>query len=447
MSNQTVNDGLETGQTADGQDRNTFEQILADADKQIDAEQYENALQILHYGLRQPDFDVRVYEKCAFVLRMSGQYTAAELFEAVVADRDNPEPLFRLGYQLVQDGLYGPALGPLSRCVKLAPESSAANYEFAYALMKEFYNEAALHYFAKAYEQEQAMSILFYMAQLLIFLGRSGEAWLFMQKLEEQVKEAGEGEPQLAYLKGMLRRYRAHQPQTIRDWHFVQYGSLLLRTYEEDDPEPPNPANGRYTLVNFGYPQVAAVLAALQAILGRIDLFPPYKYIAAAGEASAPIAHALGQLLTVPVKPLAEGLSSGQNGIVITSFSDELQGIAEHVWDRKDVLLFSFALSWTHDQNVLPEVVGYLAQMPRLPWQERVVLNESGEPVLVAADERPAEAIAGDILHCVAQVDADWVKRVCDFYGKRKSDIIAGKRIEVPRKRFFTHSALGGARY
>ncbi|MFC4766338.1 tetratricopeptide repeat protein [Effusibacillus consociatus] len=426
---------------------NVVHQILADAEEQIAADNYERAMEILHFALRRPEFDVRVYEKFAFVLRMSGKHEAAGLFEAVVADTEDAEAYFRLGYQLVQEGMYGSALGPLSRCVQLVPDAAAANYEFAFALMKEFYNEEALHFFMKAYEQEQAMSMTFYIAQLLIFLGRSGEATLFVSKLEEQVKESGEGEMQLEYTKGMLRRYRAHKAETIRDWHFVQYGTLLLRTFEEDYPDEPNHSNGRFTFVNFSYEQVASVLAALQTTIGTIDVFPKYEYVAAAGKASEPLAHAFGRMLMLPVKPLADGLASGQKGIVITSFSDELQEIGADVWERGDVLLFSFALSWTQETNTLPEVIGYLAQAARLPWQERLEFSEDGEPSVIPPDDRPAEEIARGILDRVLHTDMQWVGRIHDYYKERKAEIVAGSQIDVPRKKFFVHSALGGARY
>lgn len=430
------------------EETNVIERILTDAEAHIDEERYENAFETLHYALRRPEFDLRVYQKCAFVLRMLGRHEAAELYERIVSDQEDPEAYFRLGYHLVQEEAFGSALGPLSRCVKLAPDAAAANYEFAYALMKEFYNEEALHFFGKAYEQEQAMSITFYIAQLLIFLGRSGEASIFVNKLEEQVQsENGEGEMQLAYLKDMLRRYRAYKPQTVRDWQFVQYGTLLLRIFEEDYPEEENHSNGRFTLVNFGYQQAANVLAAFQTTIGPLSVFPEYRYVAPAGEISAPLAYALGKMLMLPVKTLEEGLSSDEKGIVISSFSDELHEIGGEVWQRDDVLLFSFALSWTHESNVLPEVIGYLAQAPRLPWQTRVEMNEQGEPEIMPADERPAEEIARNILDRVIHTDMHWVGRIHDYYKARQADILAGNQVDVPRKKFFVHSAQGGARY
>jgi tetratricopeptide (TPR) repeat protein len=443
MDNDTSSEVLATGSAT-----NEIERILADVEKEIDADHYERAMEILHYALRRPEFDLRVYEKAAFVLRMNGNHEAAELFEKVLEDPQDPEGYFRLGYQLVQEGVYGSALGPLSRCAQLAPDAPAAKYEFAYALMKEFYNEEALHFFIKAYEQEQAVSMLFYITQLLIFLGKSGEAALFARRLEEQVKESGEGEQQLDYIKGMLRRYRTHKAANIRDWHFVQYGTLLLRMFEEDEPEAaPNSSNGRYVIVNFSYDQVAAVLAAFQSAIDTIGVFPQYGYIAAAGEASEPIAVALGNMLALPVTSLTAGLSSGQKGIVIASFSDELAGIAADVWERDDILLFSFALSWTQESSVLPEAIGYLAQYPRLPWQERVVLGEDGQPVVVPKDERTAEDIAVHILDRVPHCDRKWISKLCDYYKERREEILAGSQIDVPRKKFFLHSALGGARY
>lgn len=429
-------------------EESVIEQILRDADAHIDAERYEDAFEVLHYALRRPEFDIRIYQRFAFVMRMIGRYEAAELYERIVTNPEDAEAYFHLGHQLVQEEAFGSALGPLSRCVQLAPEAAAANYEFAYALMKEFYHEEALHFFGKAFEQEQAMSITFYIAQLLIFLGRSGEAAIFVNKLEEQVQaENGEGGMQLAYLKDILRRYRSYKPETIRDWHFVQYGTILLRTFEEDYPQEDNHSNGRYTLVNFGYQQVANVLAVFQTTIGPLSLFPEYQYVAAAGETSGPLAHALGKMLMLPVKSLAEGLSSGQKGIVIASFSDELQEIADAVWQRDDVLLFSFALSWTREVNVLPEVIGYFAQVPRLPWQSRAELNEHGEPEILPSDERPVEEIARDILDRVIYADMQWVGRIHDYYKARQDDLVAGDQIEVPRKKFFVHSALGGARY
>ncbi|GAX90688.1 tetratricopeptide repeat protein [Effusibacillus lacus] len=424
-----------------------IQQILDSADEHMDADNYDKALETLQYALRRPEFDIRVYQKAAFVLRMLGRQEAAELFEGVVADPEDPNPCFQLGYQLVQEGLFGSALGPLSRCVRLAPDAAAANYEFAYALMKEFYNEEALHFFARAYEQEQAMSITFYMAQLLLFLGHKEEAASFASKLEEQVRESGEGQAQLDYLRGMFQRASSFPPHNLRDWHFVQYGGLLLRLFEEDHPGEPNESNGRYTFVNFGYDQTAAVLGALQAVVQQTPVFQKYEFAAPAGETSAPLAHALSGMFEIPVLSLEEGLAANKRGIVITAFSDELDPIAADVWDRKDILLFSFAFSWTRESNILPEAIGYLAQGARLPWQARYEAGENGEPVLVEADNRSAGAIAQSILDRLSHIDREWLTELRRYYAGRQFQLVAGNRIEVPRKKFFVHSALGGGRF
>lgn len=443
MSNSNGNEDV--NQTAE---TNVLEQILNDAEQHIENEQYENALSILHHALRRPEFDIRIYQKCAFVLRMMGRHEAAELYEKVVAEQDNPETYFNLGFELVKEEAFSSALGPLLRCVNLAPEASAANYEFAYALMKEFYHEEALYYFNKALEKEDAMSIVFYMAQILIFLGRTGEASVFVRKLEDQVKESdGEGEAQLTYIKDMLRRCRNFKPETIRDWHFVQYGTLLLRSFEEDYSEEENLSNGRFTLVNFSYQQIANVLAAFQTTIGPLTVFPEYKYVTAAGQTSEPLAYALSKMLMLPVKTLADGLVSGEKGIVVAAFSDEVNAVGADIWQRDDVLVFSFAVAWTRELNLLPEVIGYLAQAPRLPWQSKVDFNENGEPVMLPADTRPVEDIARDILDRVLHVDMYWVGKIHDYFKERESELLAGNQSDVPRKRFFVHSALGGARY
>ncbi|WP_200759182.1 hypothetical protein [Effusibacillus dendaii] len=76
---------------------NVIEQILASAEQKIDSEEYEEALQILQFALRRPEFDVRVYEKCAFLLRMLERDKGAEMFENVVADVNDPEAFFSIG--------------------------------------------------------------------------------------------------------------------------------------------------------------------------------------------------------------------------------------------------------------------------------------------------------------------------------------------------------------
>ncbi|WP_200759183.1 hypothetical protein [Effusibacillus dendaii] len=348
----------------------------------------------------------------------------------------------------MQEGLFGPALGPLCRCVELAPEAPAANYEFAYVLMKEFYHEEALQFFAKAFELEQAPSIAFYMAQLLMFLGRLQEAEAVVHKFAELVNEAsGEGRLQLVYLSQMLQRLQTYGADTIRDWHFVQYGNILLRLFEEDHPNEPNDSEGRYTFVNFDYQQVANVLVGLQTLIEQISVFPKYQYVAAAGAGSEPLAHALAALLRLPVRSFAEMVKSGKNGIVIASFNDEVVEIAADVWERKELLFCSFAFSWTVEINIVPDAIGYLAQSARLPWQERAEFDANGQPFRAESDPRSAEQIAGEILRLVPTVDQVWLHRLKQYCQKRTEHLMIGERMEVPRKKFFVHTALGGTRY
>lgn len=434
------------------EEQSVIDQMLEQADQFMEQDQFEQAMEILQNALGRPEFDLRIYEKSAFALRMLGRHEGADLFENVLVNAEDPEALYKLGHELLQAGMTRAALGPLHRCINLAPDVATVNYEFGYALMKEFFNEEALYYFHQAAEKEEIIGAHFFMGQLLIFLDRADEAFTFVQGLENVAKENSDVQMQADYLKGMYRRYRTYNPSDIRDWQFIQYGTMLLRMFQEDYPDTDhNPSKGRYTVVNFSEQAVMNVMAALQTLVGTLPVFPKYSYVAFAGPDSAVLAHLLGSMMQLPVKPLSDigapEEASATQGIVLCSGSDELDGVEGDVWGRGDILLFNFWHSWTRESNVLPDVIGYFAQVARFPWQERYERTETGEVGQLPADTRTPEEIAAELLQKVPYADMEWVGRLHDYFKSRTDHLQVGTQADIPRKKFFVHSALGGDRF
>ncbi|MFW5419826.1 hypothetical protein J0910_24715 [Nocardiopsis sp. CNT-189] len=183
----------------------------------------------------------------------------------------------------------------------------------------------------------------------------------------------------------------------LRGWHFALTGGLLLELspfgYDEG-------MNGRYAMAGDDHGSCARVLNRLIRVLeatGRrpeaVDLLPD--------RASRALGLAAAGLLGVPAEPFT-GPRPGR--LVVAYDLDEsppelLEALRERAPGQ---VLFERATCWTDPPPVPADVTGWLAQTVLPPWAESMrFLPETG-PERIPADDRPAEALAEDIVAAAA---------------------------------------------
>ncbi|WP_152559195.1 tetratricopeptide repeat protein [Tumebacillus flagellatus] len=425
--------------------REQLQQMLQHIEDCMAEDLYDRAQEVLNTCLKLEVFDIRVYQRYAFVLRMLDRVPAAELFEKVAMNPDDPEAYYAVAQALLKDNLFGSAINPLRKTIELVPMAANATFELAYALLKEFRMEDALEHFKTAYEYSPSPNTAFYVAYTSLLSRDVEGAKALFPYMESEYAKHNQEPVMLNILRDMVTRYEAFPPKDLRDWHFVQYGTPLLRTSDEDLGEANENLNGRFVFINYGWLNVATILVTLKRLIEEVPGFPQYDYIIPASMDVAPIAFAFSEMTGIPLVPREE-LNTTNKGFLFTSWSDEVRVVAEHMSHNPNVTLFAFSLGWTLQAPVCPDIIGYLDQASRLPWQETMLIHENGERTPRPAMQVPPEVVQYHILERVEGVDQAEVDKLIAYYQERAHLLKVGENINNPRLGFQIESPIESIR-
>jgi tetratricopeptide (TPR) repeat protein len=430
----------------DRMEKQQIDEMLQYIEDLMAEEKYDKAQDMLHNALRSKHFDIRIYQRYAFVLRMLELDKGAAIFENCVMNPGDPEAFYKAAHTLMGDRLFGPAINPLSRVIELVPMAANAVFELGYCLMKEFHLEEALDSFKHSHEMAPSPNTAFYVGYVSMMLNDLETTKSLIPYIEEEYTKANQEPVTLNILKAMVERYEAFppRPRNVRDWHFVQYGTALLRTSDED-LEKETELNGRYVFINYGFLNVAIVLETFRRMVEEVPGFPKFDYIIPASMTAAPIAFALSEMLGVQLAS-PQALETPMKGLMVTTWTNEVDLVAQRIAHNPNVTLFSFALGFTQQAALCPEVLGYLDQAHRMPWQETVQVTEDGERRHRPAMTEPPEVIGQAILDRVKAVNKEEVDRVIEYYKERAHLLKVGANINDPRLGFQIESPVQSLR-
>jgi len=371
--------------------------------------------------------------------RILGDARGAELFASLHANPGNPQHLYDVGYYLLEMSRADIALSFLEACLDRSPGNDDVRYELGYALFRtRAYKEAAGHLAAAAenLSPERGASAGLLQIGCLLYDGRIDEAEGLIRRLEDELRSLGRGDSleALELIVRRLRRIEAAKPDSVRLWHFVQHGGVILA-------ESRGVGNaGRFPSLVMNSAAVAAILRLLKTFLKGVGI-KPEALLHPDGD-SAVLALAAGRILDLPVRPLAQ--RTGSRELLILADTDALQGIEEDAASCESVeSIFCFRLDPLRACPVLPDIAGLMAGVFRFPWQERVEVykREDGEPAArsVPADERDREALALEIAGLGARLPEDRkMAQIVEFYRMNRDLLVATNREAFPFRRAFT---------
>jgi tetratricopeptide (TPR) repeat protein len=413
---------------------NHIEDLMANED-------YERAQTVIRNAMRLEHQEPQLYHRYAFVLRMLDLGAAAELYEKVVMNPGDSEAYLQVAHSLLGARYYGAAINPLRRVLDMVPMAANTMFELGYCYLKEFDIDAAREYFDHAFELDPNLNTAYYVAYTALLQKDIATTKTILGQTEAQAATEGRELPLMfVVLKQQLERFEAFPPENIRDWHFVQYGTPLLRTSTEDIPEA-GELNGRYVFINYGWLNIAIVLETLRRLIQEVPGFPQYQYVIPASRNAAPLAHAFAQMANIPMGS-PDALNSEHKGLVFTTWTDEVDMVSQRIGTNPNVTLFSFALGWALQANLSPDIVGYLDQAHRMPWEETVEIQENGERTQRPAIELPIEVLGEHILDRVQGVEQAELDKVIAYYKERAHLLKYGENQNSPRLTFQTESPI-----
>lgn len=404
-------------------------QYLEKAQKIFNENDAQEALGTLAAGFSADVSYKPLYELALRCLQQLGAEDEAEFYENALADFNNPDVFYDLGYFYVDVGHNGLAVPFLERARQLAPNDSQIAVELSLAYIAVFQPQRARDILS-GFELNRFWDLLLYHKCSLL----CGEP----KGIREFVDLAKEDLPDVPFdtarmlqaineLDESLRRLSTlGQPQAVvRDWHFIQYGAAILDYFDERiTPEASSVAGGRYVYQAGSNSHIAGILWKLKRYLNELNRCPSFIF-GLPDRDSEIIGRAAAEILDLPFFAAGEEDASHPYCLAVAA-DNRLIGFPtplETIYDHH--ILFALNLNWLSSASVTPDVVGLMSQDYILPWKGGAMqIDENGKMKMTPSDDRPAELIAQEIASAEPEQDSGFAETL-DFY-KSRADLLKG---------------------
>ena len=347
----------------------------------------------------------------AELARVVGRAAAASGFDdltaassAVATDPDDPSALYDFGYACIERGVSFLAIPALRTTLTLAPGRMGVLTELVTALEDESRHAEAV----RVLEDHDQLLRPWPDRYLLVFnsvmAGDLETADRHLRRLpapdDERWAWANDR------VRGMLARAALAGPATpldgrdLRGWHYVLNGGVLatVSPYGVDDG-----MNGRWAFLQDTYDGCRRGLERLRSILANAS-------VAADTVSLLPdrASRALGlTAATVLDRPAVEWEPGRPNTVVVAYQLEEIDpAVLDELRHRPPgQILTEHATCWTQPPPVSPDVSGLLCQAIVPPWGEALRVEPDGSVGRSEPDDRPAEALAEEILRAELRPD------------------------------------------
>lgn len=307
---------------------------------------------------------------------IAGEEFAATVQSAAQAI-DDPNALYYLGYELIEQELPEIAATVLFRANTLLPGHEALVTELVASLERSGHHAAAC---LVLHQSPELLDTRFIFQYLLAFnavmIGDLEEPRRMLPRLQQATSD--DERFMTARIARMLSRAEALQGTSpldendLRGWHFVLTGGMLLHLSPYGFEEG---MRGRYAYVQDEVTIWREGIQRLAEVLNTWQVRPP-RVFALPDQESMILAHAAGELLMLPVEPWTE-MGSHAPGLVVAYDLGSiepavLQTLHEH---RPGQVLWSHASCWTQEQPFAADLTTYLYQHNVSPFGERLRID------------------------------------------------------------------------
>jgi hypothetical protein len=307
----------------------------------------------------------------------------AAVVRRVVEEPNNPQALYDLGYELIEQGLSGIAATALARANELSPGQPALLTELVAALERNRRSADACRYLRAAPELVESDFMCRYLLAFNAVLSGDLEE---PRRLLPRLLDGAEDDHRFmaGRIQGMLLRadalhgVSALDHKDLRGWHFAITGGLLLHLSPYGIDEG---MHGRYC---YTQDSASRCLEGVRRVAVGLEAwgFVPPRVFALPDRNSAALALACGWMLSVPVEPWPDGGSEAQGLVVVYDLANVEESVvaalAEH---RPGQALWSHAAGWTREPPFAADLTTYLYQFNVGPWDGGLRVNpETNSP-------------------------------------------------------------------
>ncbi len=354
----------------------------------------------LAYPTRVPGGDwgpaVRAFARIA---RALGVESLAELCLAAESP-DDIQPLYDLGYELIEQELFDVAASVLARAVERRPDLPGLLSELVAALERDGAHADACKWLRKAPALLDHEFVLRYL--LAWNTAMTGDVKAARALLPSLASPATSAEAVMAERVRMLLDradgLHARSPldaTDLRGWHYVLHGSVLLRLSPHGFREG---MRGRYAFTQDSELRCRESIERMRLTLDAMGVAVP-RVFSLPDRDSTILAIATARALDVPMEEFDSDTTADPGLIVAYDLEsagpDLLTQLQPH---RPGQVLWEHASRWVVDRPVAADLVTYLYQFNTAPWAERTVTDgATGDTVRTPADSAPPEVIGARI--------------------------------------------------
>jgi hypothetical protein len=344
----------------------------------------------------------RLLERVAQLVELTDLASAAA---RLAGDPEHPQALYDFGYACVEHRLAFVAVPALREAVRRVPDADDVLAELVVALEDEHRHAEVVATLERRDATLPPWPHRYLLVYNAIMAGDLDRATRHLDRLPAPLDQDWRPAHQRVQLMlgraGLVGGVGRPGGQDLRGWHFVLTGGVLgsLSPYGFDAG-----MTGRYAyqqdsfgLCRLGLHRLELVLDAAGRRPRSVSLLPD--------RSSRILGHAVAQVLGVPAEPFTGGrpesvvvaydLSEIDDGELLAALRDRAPG----------QVLFEHATCWTDAPAVSADVSTMLTQVVVAPWGERLRQGPDGGIERGAADERPIEEIAADILRADGDPD------------------------------------------
>jgi hypothetical protein len=369
----------------------------------------------------------------------------ADASRRLAADVDDPDRMYELGYQLIEDGLPAIAATILRRCYDAVGGSEQVVTELVAALEAMMaYREAAEFLRAQPLVADSFLCRYLYAFNSTL----AGDLATTRALAPRLVAETRDHDVMVARIAGFLARadrlagVTPLDDRDLRGWHHVITGGVLthLSPYGYDTP-----MHGRYAWLQDAPARIALGVDRLVRVLAAWRIAPPCVY-APPGPGHDVVARVAAARLGVEVAPWpAVGVPAPGLVVAYDLGAIEPREIGRLIDIRPAQVFYAHASPWAIDGPLAADVTTLLYQSLVAPWDPRLAVGADGGVIQREPDARSADELAAEIAAAPALPDEDTAVDALDALDRLVA--AAGPPTAVRRERMWAGSPVSSNRF
>ncbi len=432
-----------------GQNQSPAMEDFLKAKEQFEKNEFQDSLNTLSGGFRKDIDCMPLYELAIKCLEKLGAEDEAELFRKALEHREKFESFNNLGTHFYDVGYYDLATPFLEKAVSIDPTHTDTIHDLSIVYARRFQISKAVKILEENHPKKDFWNYWFW-CKLRILEGKPQGVREGLNELMSVLdKEPNQDDVIVARQKveevlELLSRYELiKDPEIhIRDWHFIQYGDVILDFFEESDDYV---AGGRYVASWGSYESIKQIVLKLKQYLEALEVV--IENVVFLPDRDSKI---LGLLTGMELGVKAQAYDPQQtnkNTLIVGANSYDFDSYEELVDVKEGQVVFSLNHDWLKPSWISPDIAGFMTQYYYFPWNGggiRVIDQEKGLTEKTEPDKRSEPEIATDIFNkkVELQINPDHI----DFYTKNKDYLkLRGSKVTNQRFNFMMESPVGGS--